>query len=294
MAQDNYFHEYLSFLRVEKGLSENSLAAYRRDLRKLERQSVELEVSLLTIDRKNLVEIIANCKLAGESDSTVSRFTSVVKGFYRFLLREKLLGVDPTSYLETRKRWQTLPKFLSQVEVEKLLQMPDLNSDDGLRDRAMFEVLYASGLRVSELIGLKLADIDFEMGLLTCFGKGSKQRKVPLGKSALTFLTRYMPARQRILVNHNSHRLFIDKSGRALTRQKVWLMIKEYGKKAGIEYITPHLLRHSFATVLLENGADLRSVQLLLGHSDIGTTQIYTHITDDKVKDSYQKFHPRS
>ena len=294
MAQDNYFHEYLSFLRVEKGLSENSLAAYRRDLRKLERQSVELEVSLLTIDRKNLVEIIANCKLAGESDSTVSRFTSVVKGFYRFLLREKLLEVDPTSYLETRKRWQTLPKFLSQVEVEKLLQMPDLNSDDGLRDRAMFEVLYASGLRVSELIGLKLADIDFEMGLLTCFGKGSKQRKVPLGKSALTFLTRYMPARQRILVNYNSHRLFIDKGGRALTRQKVWLMIKEYGKKAGIEYITPHLLRHSFATVLLENGADLRSVQLLLGHSDIGTTQIYTHITDDKVKDSYQKFHPRS
>jgi integrase/recombinase XerD len=293
MSESNYFHEYLSFLRVEKGLSENSLAAYRRDLQKLEKHCTEIGTSLFAIDRKNLVEILAISKIAGESDSTVSRFTSVVKGFYRFLIREKLLEVDPTSYLETRKRWQTLPKFLSQLEVESLLQAPDLNTDEGLRDRAMFEVLYASGLRVSELIGLKLADIDFEQGLLTCFGKGSKQRKVPLGNSALTFLTRYMPARQRLLANHNSHRLFVHKGGTALTRQKVWLMIKDYGKKAGIDYITPHLLRHSFATVLLENGADLRSVQLLLGHSDIGTTQIYTHITDDKVKVSYQKFHPR-
>ena len=294
MDQNNYFHEYLSFLRVEKGLSENSLSAYRRDLHKLSEQCIATKTTLMNLDRKGLVNIIANCKVSGESDSTVARFTSVVKGYYRFLLREKLLEVDPTSYLESRKRWQTLPKFLSQIEVEKLLLTPDLSSDEGLRDRAMFEVLYASGLRVSELIGLKVVDIDFEKGLLTCFGKGSKQRKVPLGQSALTYLTRYFPARQRLLENHNSHRLFILKGGRALTRQKVWLMIKEYGKKAGIDYITPHLLRHSFATVLLENGADLRSVQLLLGHSDIGTTQIYTHVTDDKVKDSYQKFHPRS
>ena len=294
MDQNNYFHEYLSFLRVEKGLSENSLAAYRRDLYKLAEQCSVTKTTLLNLDRKDLVNIIANCKVSGESDSTVARFTSVVKGYYRFLLRERLLEVDPTSYLESRKRWQTLPKFLSQAEVEKLLCTPDLSSDEGLRDRAMFEVLYASGLRVSELIGLKVVDIDFEKGLLTCFGKGSKQRKVPLGQSALTYLTRYFPARQRLLMNYNSHRLFILKGGRALTRQKVWLMIKEYGKKAGIDYITPHLLRHSFATVLLENGADLRSVQLLLGHSDIGTTQIYTHVTDDKVKDSYQKFHPRS
>ncbi len=294
MAQLNYFHEYLSFLRVEKGLSENSLAAYRRDLHKLEQQCSIRGASVLLIDRKILVDIIASCKLSGDSDSTVSRFTSVTKGFYRYLLHEKLVEVDPTSYLESRKRWQTLPRFLSQAEVERLLQAPDLSLDEGLRDRAMFEVLYASGLRVSELIGLKLADIDFERGFLICFGKGSKQRQVPLGQSALSYLTRYMPARLRLLSNHNSHRLFIDKSGRVLTRQKVWLMIKEYGRKAGIDYITPHLLRHSFATVLLENGADLRSVQLLLGHADIGTTQIYTHLTDDKVKDSYQKFHPRS
>ena len=290
---DNYFSDYLAYLRVERGLAENTLMAYHRDLQKLLIHASKMEKNLLILERPDLVEILTVFKQNGDSEATISRFISVLKGFYKFLLRERISKLDPTVYLEARKSWQSLPKFLSLAEVDVLLEQPDLATETGSRDRAMLEVLYASGLRVSELLNLKLADIDWEAGILTCFGKGSKQRKVPLGRSAIEYVTRYMPARQRLLKGHSSHRLFIEKGGRALTRQKIWLLIKGYGKQAGIDYITPHLLRHSFATVLLEHGADLRSVQILLGHSDIGTTQIYTHVTDDKVRESYQKFHPR-
>lgn len=289
-----YFAEYLGYLRVERGLAENTILAYQRDLQKLTQQAQEQQVSLRKLERKDLVTILGGLKAKGDSDATIARFVSVLKGYYRFLQREGLLAVDPTAYLETRKSWQSLPKFLSLEEVEVLLQQPDLTSDIGLRDRAMLEVLYASGLRVSELLSLKLSDVDWDTGLLICFGKGSKQRKVPLGRSAMEFLRRYLPARQRLLRGSHSQRVFVEAGGHALSRQKIWLVIKEYGRRAGIDYITPHLLRHSFATVLLEHGADLRSVQLLLGHADIGTTQIYTHITDDKVRASYRKFHPRS
>lgn len=289
-----YLHEYLNYLRVERGLAENTLLAYHRDLEKLFTWSLKASLDVFTLERKDLVEVFVFLKQGGGSDATLSRFISVIKGYYRFLLRERLIIADPTVYLEARKSWQSLPRFLSLEEIDRLLQQPDISIDKGLRDRAILEVLYASGLRVSELLSLKIIDIGWEVGMLTCFGKGSKQRKVPLGRSAMDHLVKYMPARQRLLKGVTSHRLFVEAAGHALSRQKIWQIIKDYGQKAGIDYITPHVLRHSFATVLLEHGADLRSVQILLGHTDIGTTQIYTHITDEKVRDSYQKFHPRS
>ncbi|MBO0723020.1 MAG: tyrosine-type recombinase/integrase, partial [Blastocatellia bacterium] len=171
---------------------------------------------------------------------------------------------------------------------------PDLETEVGRRDRAMLELLYATGVRVSELIRLKMKDIDWDSGLLTCLGKGSKQRRVPIGRSALRFLKIYMPARKKLMGDRNCDLLFVEERGRMVTRQKFWKMIKDYGEMAGIDYITPHMLRHSFATALLSNGADLRSVQMMLGHSDISTTQIYTHVTDDHLQNAYRKFHPRS
>lgn len=292
--ENDPFASYLAYLRVERGLADNTILAYHRDLQKFAQQIARQKISLQEVDRQALVRVLEQLKESGDSEATIARFTSVLKGYFRFLLREGKLASDPTAYLEVRKSWQSLPKFLTLPEVEALLQQPDVSYDIGLRDRAMLEVLYASGLRVSELLSLKLADIDWESGLLICFGKGNKQRKVPLGRSALEFLHRYLPARQRLLREAHSQRLFVEAGGHALSRQKIWLIIKDYGRQAGIGYITPHLLRHSFATVLLEHGADLRSVQLLLGHADIGTTQIYTHITDDNVRASYRKFHPRS
>lgn len=294
METKNYLSDYRNFLRVERGLADNTLAAYIRDLDKLFAWGHDHGKSPLDFTRQDLVEVFMWVKAEGGSDATLARFISAIRGYYKFLFREKLIELDPTLYLESRKSWQSLPKFLSLQEIDQLLQQPDLNTDKGLRDRAILEVLYASGLRVSELLGLKLSDIEWEVGSLTCFGKGSKQRKVPMGRTALDSLLRYMPARQRLLKGINSHRLFVEAGGQALTRQKLWLIIKEYGRKAGIDYISPHVLRHSFATVLLEHGADLRSVQLLLGHADIATTQIYTHVTDEKLRDSYRKHHPRS
>lgn len=295
MLEKNYYLElYINYLRVERGLAENTLLAYQRDLQKLFSWAQESARDVLSLKRDDLIDVFMQLKQGGGSDATLSRFISVLKGYYRFLQQEKFIATNPTVYLETHKSWQSLPKFLSLEEIDQLLQQPDLTSDKGLRNRAILEILYAAGLRVSELLGLKINDISWDAGVLVCFGKGSKQRKVPVGRSAMEYLTRYMPARQRLLNGVSSHRLFVESGGHALTRQKIWLIIKEYGRRAGIDYITPHVLRHSFATVLLEHGADLRSVQLLLGHADIGTTQIYTHITDEKVRDSYLKFHPRS
>lgn len=286
--------EFLTQLRVEKGLAENTLLAYRNDLQKLVKHASDLSKSLLTLDRADVVDLMADMKDSGANSSSISRMVSAVRGLYKYLLTEGLTKSDPTAHLETHKPWQTLPHFLTPEDIESLLAQPDMSSDYGLRDRAMLETLYASGLRVSELINLKMQDIDLESGVLTCFGKGSKQRKVPMGRSAISFLKRYFPARLRLLNNKSSDLLFIELNGRLITRQKFWKLIKQYGEAANIAYITPHLLRHSFATVLLANGADLRSVQLMLGHSDISTTQIYTHVTNDQLTKAYKQFHPRS
>lgn len=294
MEDKRLIDEFITSLRVEKGLSDNTIQAYRRDLAKLIICARKLQKALITLDRNDLIEAISDLKDNGSTDATISRYVSTIRGFYRYLTVEGLLKQDPTAYLESRKTWQTLPKFLTPQEVDSILDQPDTGTDAGKRDRAMLEVLYATGLRVSELINLKLRDIDWEMGALTCFGKGSKERRVPLGRSAVGHLKAYLPIRIGLLGDQSSDLLFVDKGGRRISRHKFWRTIKDYGRQAGVDYVTPHLLRHSFATALLSNGADLRSVQMMLGHSDISTTQIYTHITDEHLKKAYQKFHPRS
>jgi integrase/recombinase XerD len=295
MEEKRLIEEFITSLRVEKGLSENTIQAYRNDLKKLCKIASGLGKSLLTLDRGDIVAILTRMKTDdSSSDASIIRFTSTMRGFFKFLIDDGLSKQDPTAHLMARRSWQTLPRFLNREEVEAILNMPDLKTDLGVRDRAMLETLYATGLRVSELVGMKLADLDWDVGSLTCFGKGSKQRRVPVGRSALSHLKIYMPARFRLLGGRQSELLFIDQGGRPVTRQRFWKLIKNYGEMAGIEYVTPHLLRHSFATALLANGADLRSVQIMLGHSDISTTQIYTHVTDDHLKTTYKKFHPRS
>ncbi len=294
MEDKKIVDEFITSLRVEKGLSNNTVESYQRDLKKLCEIAMKLGKGLLTLERNDLLTAIATIKNAERSDATVARFISTIRGFFKFVVREGFSKHDPTAYLESRKSWQTLPRFLSPGEVDSILARPDLKTDAGMRDRAMLETLYASGLRVSELIGLKTNDLDWESGLLTCFGKGSKQRRVPIGRSAIHYLKMYLSARRRLLGDKYSDLLFVEPNGRSVTRQKFWRLIKDYGAAAGIEDVTPHMVRHSFATALLSNGADLRSVQMMLGHSDISTTQIYTHVTDDHLKTAYKKFHPRS
>jgi len=286
--------KFIIMLRVEKGLADNSLQAYRSDLKLFMKILISIGKSLLTMERDDLMAVLATLKDEKRSDSSIARFLSSVRGFYKFALTDGILKHDPTSYLESRKSWQTLPRFLNQDEVNALLEQPDLKDDAGVRDRAMLETLYASGLRVSELTGLKLNDVDLDAGVVTCFGKGSKQRRVPIGRSAISFLQNYLGARRRLLGEKHSDALFVEPGGKPLTRQKFWKIIKEYGRLAKIGDVTPHMLRHSFATALLANGADLRSVQMMLGHSDISTTQIYTHVTTEHLKTAYKQFHPRS
>lgn len=286
--------EYLRYLRVEKGLAGNTLDAYTADLGRLAKLTSTRGRDVATLDREEIVSMLVDLRDAGASDATISRFVSTVKGFHRYLLAEGIRSQDPTSLIETRRAWQTLPRFLTHEEMERLMQQPSAADDFGLRDRAMLEVFYATGMRVSELVGLDLNDLDSESGTISCYGKGSKHRRIPLGRVALENLKLYMPARYRLLSGSTSHHLFVERGGKRLTRQKLWKLIKHYGKLAGIDYITPHMLRHSFATVLLAHGADLRSVQLMLGHSNIATTQIYTHITSRHLLESYRKYHPRS
>jgi integrase/recombinase XerD len=201
---------------------------------------------------------------------------------------------DPSANLESPKSWQSLPKFLISEEVEKLLASPDISTITGVRDKAMLEVLYATGVRVSELVTLKLSDVNADLGLLVTLGKGSKERTVPMGQSAVRWVRRYLSVRPKLLGGKESPLLFLTSKGHQISRQAFWKLIVNYGENAGIGHITPHLLRHSFATHLLENGADLRSVQMMLGHSDISTTQIYTHITNERLREIYRKFHPRA
>ncbi len=294
MTDQKLIEKFITTLRVEKGLAENSLQAYRRDLRILVEELEAAARSLLTAERNDLVEILGKLKERGRSDASMARFLSSVRQFYKYAVTDGVTRQDPTSHLEGRKAWQMLPRFLSHEEVEALLAQPRLDEAEGLRDRAMLEVLYASGLRVSELVGLHINDVDLEAGHLTCFGKGSKQRRVPLGRSAVELLRQYLPARRTLVGQRHTDLLFLDPQGQPMTRQKFWRRIKAYGEAAGVGHVTPHMLRHSFATALLANGADLRSVQMMLGHSDISTTQIYTHVTADHLKTAYQRFHPRS
>lgn len=284
--------EFLGYIQVEKGLSLNTLSSYRRDLAKLEGWAAQRHRSLPELTRRDLREWIARLSRDGLAPSSISRAVSAARGFFRFLMLDGHIKQHPADDLDTPQRFAYLPRFLSEQEMELLLNAPDITTDTGVRDRALLELMYAAGLRVSELVVLKLADVDMNGGLITLLGKGSKQRRVPLGKSAIHWLQRY--ASVRAAWGHEHKAQFFLQQGKPLTRQTAWAIIKSLASQADLQEVSPHTLRHSFATHLLQRGADSRSVQALLGHSDISTTQIYTHITDRHLRTAYDRHHPRS
>jgi integrase/recombinase XerD len=285
---------FLNYLRVEKGLSANTIIAYQNDLEKLSTFAADRGKDLLTLERDDLLAFIQHLHKSGLEARSIARALVTVRSLYKFLLLDRYLKRDPSANIETPKSWQSLPKFLMPEEVERLLDSPDPSTDLGLRDKAMLEILYATGVRVSELVSLKVEDVNLDLGFLITLGKGSKERTVPLGQSAVAWTRKYLGVRPRLMGDKASPLLFVNARARPVTRQAFWKTIVAYGEKARIGHITPHLLRHSFATHLLENGADLRSVQMMLGHSDISTTQIYTHITNERLREIYKKFHPRA
>ena len=294
MRQRNYIEEYLSFLQVEKGLSANTLNSYRSDLDKLETFAKKCVLEVQNLSRKEINRWTKSLSDSGLSPSSIARAVSTVRGFYKLLLRDGFIKEDPTSELLSLKYPKKLPSFLTEDELEVLLHATNLGTTLGLRDRALLELIYATGLRVSEAISLTLADLDMERGVVSCRGKGSKQRFIPVGRSALKYVREYLNVRQELVGNNPSQRLFVRKTGGAVTRQDVWQLIRKYVQPLGLSGVSPHSLRHSFATHLMQRGADSRSVQTLLGHSDLGTTQIYTHITNQHLRAAYESFHPRA
>jgi len=288
----DFVREFLGYIQVEKGLSPNTLASYRRDLARLESWAAQRNRRLPELTRKDLREWIARLSRDGLAPSSISRAVSAARGFFRFLMLDGHIKQHPAEDLDTPQGFSYLPRFLSEQEMELLLAAPDVSTDTGVRDRAMLELMYATGLRVSELCLLKVADVDLHTGLIVCQGKGSKQRRVPIGKSAIHWLQQYAAVRASWGHEHTPQ-VFLNR-GRILTRQVAWTIIKTHATRAGLQEVSPHTLRHSFATHLLQRGADSRSVQALLGHSDISTTQIYTHITDRHLRSAYDRHHPRS
>lgn len=288
----DFVREFLSYIQVEKGLSRNTLQSYARDLTRLQHWSTSKGKPLTALERKDLREWIASMSREGLAPSSVSRAVSATRSFFRFLMLDGHLKRHPAEDLSTPQRLSYLPRFLTEDDIERLMAAPDISTDEGVRDRALFELMYATGVRVSEVIGLQTTDVDIHTGLVTCHGKGNKQRRVPIGKAAIHWVQNYLRVRKRLGSATKSH-LFLHR-GRVMTRQTAWAIIKKHAATAGVPDISPHTLRHSFATHLLQHGADSRSVQALLGHSDISTTQIYTHITDMHMRKAYDRFHPRA
>jgi integrase/recombinase XerD len=293
---------YLEGLAVERGLSQNSVDAYRRDLERLARaldrpragqSDLQAGPDLLTADAAALAGHLRELRRQGLSPRSISRALSAIRGFYEHLVESGERSDNPAVNLLPPKLWRTLPKVLSESQVEALLAAPDVATPLGLRDRAMLELLYATGLRVSELVGLTLPQLRLDVGFLIAFGKGSKERVVPVGEQAEAWLHRYLKEVRPGLANRHET-VFVNFQGDPMSRVGFWKILGGYGVKAGVRGLSPHVLRHSFATHLLEHGADLRSVQMMLGHADISTTQIYTHIHQQRLKSLYDRFHPRS
>jgi len=290
---------FLTHVRVEKGLSPNTVSAYRRDLLKFEEFAKKKKLTVESVSREDLMDFLASLYRMKLESRTVARNLVTMRNFFRFTLVQGTRADDPTLNLESPKIRRSLPGYLRLEEVEKLLAQPDEKQPAGLRDRAMLEVLYSTGLRVSELVGLRVMDMDRAAGCVRCIGKGDKERIVPVGKKAIALVERYLrDARPKLLANAkqaNIATLFINRRGGPISRVGVWKILTAYGRQAGLRRgLTPHMLRHSFATHLLEGGADLRSVQLMLGHSDISTTQIYTHVVEERLKQIYKAHHPRA
>lgn len=292
-AYNDFFH----FLQVERGLSDNTLKSYKRDISSyINHLKANERVSWNEVTRSDIVSYLYKLKDTGKSSSTIARTISSLRQFHHFLLREDLVNHDATLHIETPKKERKLPDVLSIGEVDKLLEIK-ADTPLSIRNKAMLELIYATGLRVSELVSLKTTDLHLTMGFVRCFGKGAKERIVPLGEVAQKSIEDYLKYSRQTLLKKNKeeHVLFLNQHGRPMTRQGFWKILKKLANEANItKDITPHTLRHSFATHLLENGADLRAVQEMLGHSDISTTQIYTHVTKTRLKDMYKSFHPRA
>ena len=290
--QRDLVKEYLTYIQVEKGLARHTLDSYARDLARLDRWASKSGKSVAALTRPDLRKWIAQLSREGLAPSSVARAVSAARGFFRFLMLDGHIKHHPAEDLDTPQRFSYLPKFLTEEEIDRLFSMPDVSTEVGIRDRAMLELMYAAGMRVSELISLKRAEADIHGGVVNCHGKGSKERRVPIGKSAIHWLQQYTAVKagygQSPFPNMFLHR------GKPMTRQLAWAMIKNYAEQIGLQNVSPHTLRHSFATHLLQHGADSRSVQALLGHSDISTTQIYTHITDRHLRTAYDNHHPRA
>ncbi|MCI2930274.1 MULTISPECIES: site-specific tyrosine recombinase XerD [Staphylococcus] len=294
---ETIIEEYLKFIQIEKGLSENTIGAYRRDLKKYQLYMQEQKIAHIDfIDRQTIQECLGSLIDQGASAKSIARFISTIRSFHQFALREKYAAKDPTVLIETPKHEKKLPDVLDVEEVIQLLETPDLTKNNGYRDRTILELLYATGMRVTELIQIEIDDVNLIMGFVKVFGKGNKERIIPLGDTVIEYLDTYINnVRSQLLKKTVTNVLFLNLHGRPLTRQGIWKLIKQYGLRANInKTLTPHTLRHSFATHLLENGADLRAVQEMLGHSDISTTQLYTHVSKTQIRQMYNQFHPRA
>ena len=298
MSTDHHFVDaYLNHLRVERRLADHTLESYGRDLQRLGEFAAGIQKPVLQLNRTELEQFVDGLMNDGLSPRSVARMVAAVRGFYRFGVVAQQITANPADDLQAPRAWPALPKCLAVEEVDTLIAQPDVATPRGLRDRALIEVLYATGLRVSELIRLRASDLNLEAGYLSTTGKGSKQRIVPIGEQASSWLTRYIrEGRPRLLGGKASSWLFVNaKRGTGLSRVGFWKILKGYGRKAGLSRtLSPHVLRHSFATHLLEHGADLRSIQMMLGHADLSTTQIYTHVLEARLRSVYDRFHPRA
>ena len=298
MDIDNAIDNFINYIASEKGLSRNTISSYSTDLKRFSEflhGTGIMDVSGITTD--GILDFLKSMKTSRLSSSSVVRYQVTIRNFFRFMLKEGVLKKDPVHILELPKRDRKLPQVMNESEVESLLDSPSLIQDEKrrIRDKAMLEVMYATGLRVSELVGMTLNSIEMTVGFIKVKGKGSKERIVPIGDAAKEAVARYLEESRPAFVRRTTNALFLTQQGEAFTRQGFWKLLKTYLKKINItKHVSPHTLRHSFATHLLEHGADLRSVQLMLGHSDISTTQIYTHINTEMLKRMYDKYHPRS
>ncbi|MEJ6515717.1 MAG: site-specific tyrosine recombinase XerD [Pseudomonadales bacterium] len=296
MSSQNLIDKYIDSLWLEKGLSQNTLDSYQRDLKALTKWLDESNRSLQSVRREDLLKYLADRMGSGIKARSTARALSCLRSFYRYLLREKVIKVDPTLRIDNPKLGRPLPDSLTESDVERLLAAPDLTTPIGIRDRAMLEVLYACGLRVTELVSLRLTDMNLRQGVLRVMGKGSKERLVPLGEEAISWLQQFIQDSRDELLKKNLSEdvVFPSNQGKMMTRQTFWHRIKIHAQDAGIKKkLSPHTLRHAFATHLVNHGADLRVVQLLLGHSDLSTTQIYTHIAQQRMKELHAEHHPR-
>ncbi len=286
---------YLDHLRVERRLAGHTIESYARDLAALAGYAEREGLAIERFSRQDLEAFVRALMSSGLSPRSTARAVACVRGLYRYLVLDRRLEASPADDLRAPRAWPALPRFLSTEEVDRLIAQPDVSAPRGLRDRAMIEVLYATGLRVSELVGLRPPDLNLEGGYLTCTGKGDKQRLVPLGDQAVEWVRRYTrDGRPALLGSRSSPRLFLNARGGALSRVGFWKILKAHGTAANLPRdLSPHVLRHSFATHLLDRGADLRAIQMMLGHADLSTTQIYTHVLDARMRTVYEKFHPR-